>query len=126
MAAEWQRLVRGREFDAGDDGVLVRLGVRSQQLSVVDEGESYLLTTVVARARIVRGLGSIDDLLLRAWRRNRVTPLVGFRLDSRERLVAEAWVPKLGLTPEEFQMYLRTVARESDRMEFELTGEDVE
>lgn len=126
MAAEWQRLIRGREFDVEDGRVLVKLGERSQRLTVKDEGESYLLTAVVARARIVRGLDSIDDLLLRAWQRNRATSLVGFRLDNRDRLVGEAWVPKLALTPEEFQMYLRTVARESDRLEFELTGEDVE
>ena len=42
------------------------------------------------------------------------------------RLVAESLVPKAGLTAEEFQLYARTVARESDRFEFELTGKDIE
>lgn len=123
MAAEWHRLVRGRDFDVGADTVLVRLGERSHMLTVADEGEQYLLTAVVARARVVR---QFEDLLLRAWKRNRATQLVGFRIDDRERLVAEAMVPKVGLTAEEFQLYARTVARESDRFEFELTGEDVE
>ena len=64
--------------------------------------------------------------LSRIWKRNRATQLVGFRIDDRSRLVAEAWVLKIGVTPEEFQLYVRTVAKESDRFEFLLTGRDVE
>jgi hypothetical protein len=41
-------------------------------------------------------------------------------------LIAEAWIPKAGLTAEEFQLYVRTVALESDRFEYVLTGKDVE
>lgn len=123
MAAEWHRLIRGRDFDVGADTVLVRLGERSQKLTVADESDHLVLSAVVARARVIR---QFDDLHLRAWKRNRATQLVGFRIDSRERLVAEAVVPKAGLTAEEFQLYARTVARESDRFEFELTGKDVE
>ncbi len=123
MGAEWHRLVRGRDFDVGADSVVVRLGVRSHKLTVADAGDQFLLTAIVARPKLVR---QIDDLILRTWQRNRAMQLVGFRIDSRERLVAEAVVPKAGLTAEEFQLYARTVARESDRFEFELTGEDVE
>jgi hypothetical protein len=41
-------------------------------------------------------------------------------------VVGEAWVPKEGLTAEEFQVYVRAVATESDRFEYALTGRDVE
>ena len=44
----------------------------------------------------------------------------------RGRVVAGAWVPKAGLTQEEFQLYVRAVAVESDRFEYRLTGRDNE
>lgn len=123
MGVEWHKLLRGRDFDLGADSVLVRLGERSQKLTITDEEDHLVLSAVVARAKVVRQL---DDLLLRVWKRNRATQLVGFRIDSRDRLVAESVVVKAGLTAEEFQLYARTVARESDRFEFELTGKNVE
>lgn len=123
MAASWQSLLRGREFRMEDGGVFVALGERAHRVDVIDSGEHYLLSAVVARPRVT---DRIEDVALRAWLRNRATTLVGFRLDGRKRLVAESMVPKAGLTAEEFQVYARTVARESDRFEFELTGEDLE
>jgi len=52
--------------------------------------------------------------------------LMGFRIDRRGRLVGEAWVPKAGLTGEEFQLYVRHLAVEADRFEYGLTGRDSE
>ena len=63
---------------------------------------------------------------LRPWRYNRAAQLVNFRIDTRGRVCAEGWVPKAGLTAEEFQLVLRRVADESDRFEFMLTGKDIE
>ena len=123
MAGDWQRLLRGREFAVDGATVLVHLGQRSHKVTVAERDESYEFSAVVVGASKARG---ISKLSLRAWLRNRAAPLVGFRVDQRERLVAEAWVPKAGLTADEFRLYARTVARESDRFEFELTGEDVE
>lgn len=123
MAARWTALVRGRDFQVEDGVVSVKLGERSHRVGIVDAEDHYVLSAIVARPRVTRG---IDDVALRSWLRNRATMLVGFRLDGRDRLVGESIVPKAGLTAEEFQLYARTVARESDRFEFELTGEDVE
>ena len=52
------------------------------------------------------------------------TELVGFRIDARGRLIGEAWVPKAGVTSSEFTSYLRAVAAECDRFEYQLTGSD--
>jgi len=123
MAASWHSLVRGRDFSVEANSVSVTLGDRSHLVRVVDAGEHYALSAIVARPRVTR---EIDDIALRAWLRNRATMLVGFRVDESARLVAESLVPKAGLTAEEFQLYARTVARESDRFEFELTGKDIE
>lgn len=124
MAADWAALCRATDLTVEEDHVCVACGEeRQHRVSVKDEGEEYLLGAVVVRQLVV---SSVPDLPIQAWIRNRATSLVGFRIDRRGRLVAEAWVPKAGLTAEEFQIYVRAVATESDRFEYLLTGRDVE
>ncbi|AUX27009.1 uncharacterized protein SOCEGT47_075820 [Sorangium cellulosum] len=53
-------------------------------------------------------------------------PSLGFRLEDRGRLVGEAWIPKAGLSVEEFATCVRQVAVECDRLEYLLTGKDAE
>ena len=96
---------------------------RTQRVSVSDAGDRYELSSIVARPAAV---AEVPDAAMRAWRRNRSTHLVGFRIDKRGRLVGEAWAPKVGLTAAEFRFHVRQIARESDRFEFVLTGRDVE
>jgi hypothetical protein len=90
---------------------------------VTEENDVYSLSAVVVRQRTV---ASLPELPVHTWLRNRAVPLVGFRIDRRNRLVGEAWIPKAGLTAEEFQLYVRTVAIECDRFEYLLTGQDIE
>src|SRR5262245_61953615 len=59
-----------------------------------------------------------------AWKRNRLSDLVGFKIDGRGRLVGEAWVPLVGLDVEEWALYVRSVARACDRVEYLLSGRD--
>jgi hypothetical protein len=74
-----------------------------------------------------RPLVNLDaDPPLQTWTRNRHAHLVGFRMDRKRRLVAEAWIPNIGLTPEDVGLYLRVVARAADRFEYTLTGKDAE
>ncbi len=114
----------GRDFSVEEEEVLVTFAEgRSQRVSVTEEEETFHLRSVVAtRGEAEKHHG----LALFSWRRNRATQLVGFRLDQRGRLVGEGWVPKAGLTPEEFQLCVRRVAEESDRLEYLLTGRDKE
>lgn len=124
MGAEWPRLCRARDLSVEEPWVKVDLGDdRSHRVRVEDCGEKFLLSAVVVRQAVVTNGATLP---LAAWKRNRATMLVGFRLDHRGRLVAEAWVPRLGLSPAEFQLYVRTVAVESDRFEYALTGRNVE
>jgi hypothetical protein len=79
----------------------------------------------VVTARIVEALESSgEDPSAWAWRRNRVSHLVGFRVDRQRRVIAEAVMPTETLTSEEFEAYLLAVASEADRMELVLTGRD--
>jgi hypothetical protein len=125
MAADWVRFCsRAEDLTVTEPHVDVKFGDgRRHRVTVKDEGDSYLIGGCVARQAVVT---SVPDLPVRAWTRNRATQLVGFRIDRRQRLVGEAWLPKEGITREEFQLYLRRVAFECDRFEYLLSGRDAE
>jgi len=124
MAAEWVRLCRRTSFVVDEPHVDVQLDDgRRHRLRIEEAPETYHVVGLVARQRVV---ASVPDVPVQAWLRNRATTLVGFRIDRQGRLIAESWVPKPGLTADEFQLYLRHVAAECDRFEYVLTGSDVE
>jgi hypothetical protein len=124
-APEWNTFCRGQKgltINADDVQVAFENG-RQQTVRVQDRGDTLELSTVVARRGVVE---SVPDVALRAWVRNRATRLVGFRIDEKGRLVGEAWLPKAGIRNWEFLLVLHRLAAESDRMEYLLTGKDVE
>lgn len=82
-----------------------------------------MLSAFVVKQSVVN---SLPDLPLEIWKRNRTARLVGFRIDRINRIIAECSIPTPGLTCEEFQLYLRTIAVGADRLEFILTGRDQE
>lgn len=83
--------------------------------------ETVRIWGFVAKRTIVE---SLDGIAERSWQRNRTTRLVGFHIDHRSRLIGSARVPRIGLTPQELATYIEAVARECDRYEYLLTGED--
>ena len=121
MAADWLRLCKAGDLRIEGSQVQVRTADRAHLVSLDEHGDTLLLTSVVVPRRIV---DAVPELILLAWKRNRATPLVGFRVDHRGRLVGEATVPKAGLTAEELQLYIRTIPTECDRFEYLLTGRD--
>lgn len=124
MTAEWIRLCRVKDFSIDEPHVDVRFeDERRHRVTVEDEGVAYRVSSFVVKQAVV---ASLPDLPIQLWIRNRSTQLVGFRIDRQQRLVGETWIPKAGVTPEEFQLYVRTVATECDRLEYVLTGRDTE
>jgi hypothetical protein len=123
--ADWKAFCRtADDMTVDGDAIVVTFpDERSHRVVVEDANDAYELSAVVARPGALYG---IDDVPLRAWRRNRATQLLGFRLDRKGRLVGEAWAPKLGLSREEFLNYVRRVATECDLFEYHLTGKDRE
>jgi hypothetical protein len=91
------------------------------RVSVADESDAYHLMAISVRASAA---SVIENLPLQVWERNRSTKLVGFKIDAKNRLIGEAWVPKAGLSASEFGVYVRAVAAECDRFEYQLTGSD--
>jgi hypothetical protein len=123
MKTDWARLCAG-EFKINGTQIEIEFADgRKHRVEVTDAGEVYALKAIVAQRTVVQ---ANPDLPLKIWQRNRSTQLVGFQVDNRSRLMAEAWIPKAGLTAAEFQCYVLAVARESDRLEFMLTGQDAE
>lgn len=96
---------------------------RKHKITVSESDEAFELHGFVARQKLVAGLADVAGSV---WLRNRATDLVGFRIDRKGRLIGEAWIPKVGLTAEEFQFYVRRLAVECDRFEYLLTGKDME
>jgi hypothetical protein len=96
---------------------------RRHRVTIEDCGDQYRLSAFVVRQAVVNRM---PKLAMNAWSRNLSTPLVCFLIDRRGRLVGEAWVPKVRLCADEFQLYVRTLAVECDRYEYVLTGRDVE
>jgi hypothetical protein len=124
MAADWVPLCSAKDLTIYGNHVDVSLeDGRGHRIIVTDEGKVYRIRGIVVRRATV---ASLPNLPIQVWKRNRTTHLVGFRIDRKMRLIAEAWPAKPGLTAEEFQFYLRTLAAECDRFEYILTGGDVQ
>ena len=125
LSRDVKRLCREAGHPTSDGEIDVALeGDRTQRVRVVEvDDDSLQIETVVARSR---RLGEVEHVALRAWRRNRGTRLVGFRVDHRGHLLGHAWVPRAGLTADDLAIYVHAVALEADRFEFLLTGLDVE
>ena len=124
MTTDWRALCVGPCIEVDGDYVVVTFeSGRAHRVQIRETGSAFEIHAVVARAAAV---SAVPDLPLRIWRHNRGAQLVGFRIDERGRVRAEGWAPKAGLTREEFMLVLRRVAAEGDRLEFLLTGRDVE
>jgi hypothetical protein len=126
MTTDWRSLCAGPRLEFDGDHVVVTFdGGRKHRVRVSETADTYELHAIVARAAAIWEQRD-RPLPVRIWEHNRAAQLVGFRVDTRGRVCAEGWVAKAGLTAEEFQLVLRRVAAESDRLEFILTGKDIE
>jgi hypothetical protein len=124
VGVSWTSWCAGGGFRLEPPYIDVQLGEgRHHRVMVEEHVEEFLLTAIVARQAVV---ANTPGAALQAWLRNRSTALVGFRIDLRGRLEGKSWIPKAGLTAQEFQLYARTLAAECDRFEYALTGRDVE
>lgn len=126
--AEWLKALDRRRFDVGDRQVSCWFGPKDASrrhiVRIHDAAREIRMEATIATAKTLEAMS--DDAHRWAWRRNRASMLVGFRVDRQNRLIAEVVVPKIGLTQEEFAAYLHAVASEADRMELVLTGRDVQ
>ncbi|GAA2331917.1 hypothetical protein [Dactylosporangium salmoneum] len=121
-AADWHRLCTANDLSV--EGTRIRVAFdngRSHRVRVHETDDGYLLTATIVGWNVVQGL---DEPYGMVWSRNRHSRLVGYRIDGSGALVAHGWTPRAGLTAKAFQALVRTIAREADRYELQLTGRD--
>jgi hypothetical protein len=109
-----------------DEGLLIRFPNNRQQRVFVDGADPSALrvwSVASSPSRVAVAVAEGSAHLL-AWRRNRASDLVGFKIDGRGRLIGEAWVPVAGLEPGEWSLYVTAVAQACDRIEYLLSGRD--
>jgi hypothetical protein len=124
MDDQWARFISGSGYSVEPPEIQVKLGDGRLQRVRVEEFETeFLLTSIVAKRSVVESMDRLPELV---WSKNRSAGVAGFRLDDRGRLIGECHVPKIGMTPEEFQAYVTELAVECDRLEYLLTGKDSE
>lgn len=124
MKIDWEKWSRTAGWTVLEDQVVVELpDGRRHKVRLHEQPDVLELTAVIARASRLSG---IEELEHRIWMRNRNIQRVGFRLDKHGRLVGDSWLPRSGLTADEFRSTVRHLAAECDRMEQLLTGTDLE
>ena len=122
MHDEWHRLCAAADLTVRPGRVRVHFpGGRSHDVHVRGTDSGYLVTATVATWDVI---GQLSNPNRAAWKRNRRSRLVGFRITAEGTLLAHGWTPEDGLTADAFQLLIRAVAREADRYEYQLTGTD--
>ena len=119
---------RKQAWEVRDDQirVAVRGGSRHQTIAIKRHDHLYVFTSVVLGTRSVTGnVGRWRRLVRLVWERNGRRQLVTFRFDRRDRLVGQIQHQADFLDPEELELYVNTLARECDRLEYLLTGTDL-
>lgn len=103
----------------------VTLGNRGQAIKFERDGTDYVFTSVVlGRAAVTKDVQRWRRLAMLAWQRNAEHQLVTFAFDQRDRLVGQIRHLAEHLDSEELELYVATLARECDRLEYLLTGRD--
>jgi len=100
-------------------------GPRAQKISIVKQDANYVLTSVVlGTMKVTKTHKRWRELARLAWHRNAEHQLVTFAFDKNDRLVGQIRHPVDHLDYEELEIYVRSLARECDRFEYLLSGDD--
>ena len=113
------------------DGDAVRVELttrgRAQLVQFARNGDRYVFRSLILPPKHVTASGRVwRDFAYRAWRRNAAKELVTFSFDEKDALIGVIEMAAATLDREELQMYVETLAKECDRFEYALTGEDIE
>ena len=127
MPTDWKRLSRDAGLPVEESSLAVALGEGRRHKVSVEESVASGLLRLWSIAAPPSAVAKVDEQPhIVAWARNRASDLVGFKIDSRGRLIGEAWVPVDGIDAHEWAIYVLAVARACDRIEYLLTGRDDE
>jgi hypothetical protein len=129
LSASWKALSRERRLPCVGDAIRVTCSPARFQLVNVDDSDPTVIrlwSRVASRGQLNFDSGTTEAPEVESWLINRYRELVGFKVVERGTIIGEAWVPTEGLTPEEWELHVRTVAKACDRLEYLWTGADRE
>jgi hypothetical protein len=107
----------------------VPCGPERFQLVNVDDSDPAVIrvwSRVASRRQLNIDSSTAEAPEVESWLINRYRELVGFKTVERGTIIGEAWVLTEDLTAEEWELYVRTVAKACDRLEYLWTGADRE
>ena len=90
----------------------------------LEEEFYYFISVVLGSVAVTKSDRRWNEFALMAWQRNADHELVTFAFDKKNRLVGLIRHPSEHLDPEEFELYITTLARECDRFEYLIAGRD--
>lgn len=129
LNASWKTLCRDSGLRYQDDSIRVPCGDDRFQDVRVDDGDPgaiRLWSRVAFRRQLSAERPELERPEVEAWLINRYRELVGFKVAERGTIIGEAWIPMIDISPDEWSLYVRTVARACDRLEYLWTGADRE
>ncbi|MBI5764270.1 MAG: hypothetical protein HZA51_12180 [Planctomycetes bacterium] len=97
---------------------------RKQSVYITASENEIVLTSTVQKAGDIKSAANRRRLARMAWRRNADHDLITFAFDAVNNLVGLVRHPRSTLDPAELELYVDTLARECDRFEHVLMGED--
>lgn len=113
MNASWKTLCRESGLRYQDDSIRVPCGEDRFQEVRVDDGDPStirLWSRVALRRQLSADRPELERPEVEAWLINRYRELVGFKIADRGTIIGEAWIPMIEVTPDEWSLYVYTVA----------------
>jgi hypothetical protein len=127
LSADWKTLCRQTGLRYQEGSIRVRCGSdRFQDIRVDDSnpGVVRLWSRVASRSQLSSDAPELERPEVEAWLINRYRELVGFKVVERGTIIGEAWIPMIEVSADEWRLYVHTVAKACDRLEYLWTGVD--
>lgn len=100
--------------------------VRKQNISITHKNGLFHFSSVVLSLKNLPSSDSnlYQEVLFRTMRRNATKPIVSLGVDGYKRIVGRISFPETSASADLVAFYVKMLARECDRFEYVLSGED--
>lgn len=117
---EW---IADKDMKIINDVINIKISDERSHVVNINETDEHLIAVgkIASRSKVE---SNVDIEWI--WHRNRHAMFVSYCLDKAGCLIGEIWIPKIGLEKDEFQLLVRILAQECDRLEYLITGKDCE